>query len=284
MEKNNKSFKREFIKQNTLGKEIFRIDFYTLNHFEIVLENLEQLFNDNNYSYKQTNNYNINFELDDPEPLITQSFMLKKNVEVIQNYEFSSDDDSCKFIFNQNMLIFDKSNFIGYEGIERYFELFLKAIKIIFEESEVKFSRIGIRKINELILKDKNGILKYFDKKYLKDIEEYNDNSKELVCEYSFRPFYENDLSMNKNFRIVKGKYKNVEENVTAYSFMWDIDCYQRFNSDDTTIEQLEQICKKINENIFCEYGSIISNELYNVLKSEEKPEDIYGGIKNGAN
>ena len=232
MENGENRYIRSDIKRNTLAKEIFRIDFYPLDDFDNVLEGLEKYFREKGYTYNHFTTTNVTFDINDPEPLITESFMIKKNVEIIQNYEFVNVDESCKFILNQNMLIFDKGEFTGYNGIENYFNLFLGAINVIKGISTLKLSRLGIRKINELILSSKEYVINYFNNAYLNDLRQVDNDAKEMILEYSFRPFYGNDsLSLNKNIKIMKGKFKTKEnEIIDAYSFIWDIDSYKRFN------------------------------------------------------
>lgn len=285
MKNDEKEYIRTDIKKNTLAKEIFRIDFYPLEKFDDVLEKLELYFRDKNYSYTQTTTTNVTYDINDPEPLITESFMVKKNIEIIQNYEFVNLNESCKFIVNQNMLIFDKSAFSGYNGIETYFELFIGAINVIKEITNIKISRIGIRKINELILSKKDSLFKYFNNVYLKDLNSISDETKEMILEYSFRPFYGiDDLSLNKNIKIIKGKFKNPDNDIIdAYSLIWDIDIYRRF-VNDTDNENLNEICKSINEKIFVEYGDVISDDLYEYLTSDVESDDFLGGINDGAN
>lgn len=275
---------RTDIKRNTLAKEIFRIDFYPLDDFDNVLEELEKYFREKGYTYNYFTTTNVTFDINDPEPLITESFMIKKNVEIIQNYEFVNVDESCKFILNQNMLIFDKGEFTGYNGIKDYFDLFLGAINVIKDISTLKLSRLGIRKINELILSSKEYVINYFNNAYLNDLKHVANDAKEMILEYSFRPFYGNDsLSLNKNIKIIKGKFKTKEnEIIDAYSFIWDIDSYKRFNSEEEL--QLSDICTNINNKIFDEYCDVISDDLYEILKDEIKDDGILGGLKNGAN
>lgn len=275
---------RTDVKRNTLAKEIFRIDFYPLDDFDNVLEELEKYFREKGYTYNYFTTTNVTFDINDPEPLITESFMIKKNVEIIQNYEFVNVDESCKFILNQNMLIFDKGEFTGYNGIENYFDLFLGAINVIKDISTLKLSRLGIRKINELILSSKEYVINYFNNAYLNDLKHVANDAKEMILEYSFRPFYGNDsLSLNKNIKIIKGKFKTKEnEIIDAYSFIWDIDSYKRFNSEEEL--QLRDICTNINNKIFDEYCDVISDDLYEILKDEIKDDGILGGLKNGAN
>lgn len=275
---------RTDIKRNTLAKEIFRIDFYPLDDFDNVLEDLEKYFREKGYTYNYFTTTNVTFDINDPEPLITESFMIKKNVEIIQNYEFVNVDESCKFILNQNMLIFDKGEFTSYNGIENYFDLFLGAINVIKDISTLKLSRLGIRKINELILSSKEYVINYFNNAYLNDLKHVANDAKEMILEYSFRPFYGNDsLSLNKNIKIIKGKFKTKEnEIIDAYSFIWDIDSYKRFNSEEEL--QLSDICTNINNKIFDEYCDVISDDLYEILKDEIKDDGILGGLKNGAN
>lgn len=275
---------RTDIKRNTLAKEIFRIDFYPLDDFDNVLEELEKYFREKGYTYNHFTTTNVTFDINDPEPLITESFMIKKNVEIIQNYEFVNVDESCKFILNQNMLIFDKGEFTGYNGIENYFDLFLGAINVIKDISTLKLSRLGIRKINELILSSKEYVINYFNNAYLNDLRQVDNDAKEMILEYSFRPFYGNDsLSLNKNIKIIKGKFKTKEnEIIDAYSFIWDIDSYKRFNGEEEL--QLSDICTNINNKIFDEYCDVISDDLYEILKDEIKDDGILGGLKNGAN
>lgn len=269
---------RESIKQNTLINEITRLDFYTLENFEEILEKVQKNFVNHGYMFSQHNNYNVNYEVDDPEPLITETFMLKKKVDIVESYEFMNVNEGCRFVINPNMLLFIKNDFSSYEGIDKYFEIFFETINIINEVSKVNVSRIGIRKINELILSSKIAINKYFKSDYFYDLRNDKEDTKELVLEYSYKPFYEKDISMNKNIRIMQGKYKLNDKNKTAYSFMWDLDCYKRYN-DDFDINKLKDTFFKINDKIFTEYKNVISEKLATLLTSNSKSNDIYGGL-----
>lgn len=284
MKNSENEYVRPNIKKNTLAKEIFRVDFYPLENFDDVLEKLESFFRTKGYNYTQSTTTNVTFDINDPEPLITESFMVKKNVEIIQNYEFVNIEESCKFVVNQNMLIFDKSSFEGYCGIEKYFELFIGAIDTIKSNSSVKMSRLGVRKINELILDSKDSLFKYFNNAFLKDVNEISDETKEMILEYSFRPFFGNeDISLNKNIKIIKGKFKTPDnEIIDAYSLVWDIDVYRRFFEDGEDLK-LDEVCTKINEKIFEEYSDVISDELYKILTEDQEVCGILGGINNAA-
>lgn len=285
MENRKNDYIRTEIRRNTLAKEIFRIDFYPLEHFDNVLEELEKYFREKGYSYNHYTTTNVIFDINDPEPLITESFMLKKNIEIIQNYEFVNSDDSCKFIINQNMLIFDKEEFTGYNGIEDYFCLFDGAINVIKGISNLKLSRLGIRKINELIVSSKDYVVNYFNNTYLNDFIYIDEKEKEMILEYSFRPFYgAENLSLNKNIKIIKGKFKIPGNEIkNAYSFIWDIDLYKRFTGDEENVALIEE-CNQINSKIFDEYCDVINDSLYDILKDESKNDGILGGLKNGAN
>ena len=91
--------------------------------------------------------------------------------------------------------------------------------------------RIGIRKRNELILESIDKINLYFNNYFKDDLNKQQD-SKQLVLEYSFRQFCEKNISINKKIRIVKGKCNVKGKSKDAYSFVWDLDCYCRFNDN----------------------------------------------------
>ena len=150
---------------------------------------------------------------------------------------------------------------------------------IISNENEIKISRVGIRKLNQLFFGKINTIEKFFNiklpQKDYKIIDEYATTQKNLDNTGS----YSSNIIIN--FKRGRGSTSLDSTQIEMFRFIWDIDCYKRNVESKSIIEEIT----KLNENLFDRYNDIITDELYDILKNKEINQeelikfDIYGGI-----
>lgn len=274
------------ITNNTLFNEIIRIDFYKIKDIDNMAEKINELLSKEKYTFKTTDIRNVNINIDDPETLFTQELIksnITSNINTTKNYEYISENENHKFILNEYFIIFEKNNFSSYGKMETYLETLKKIVDIIISEPEIKISRVGIRKMNQLFLGKIETIEKYFNimipKKDYKNIDEYAITQKNLDNEGS----YSSNIMMN--LKRGKGNINFNETQIEMFRFIWDIDCYKRNVESQKIIEEITNL----NNHLFERYNDVLTDELYRILENKEINMDelikldIYGGInKNG--
>lgn len=269
---------KRMMKNNTLFNEIIRIDFFKINNLPTILSNLDDYMKELKYSFNTTDIRNVNINIEDPETLLTQE-MIKSNINTTVNYEYVSENGSEKFVLNEYFLIFEKYKFDNYKNIDEYLKVLQEIIKVIIkEEKEIKVSRIGIRKMNQLFIGNLNVLNNYInDQRFHKPdeedvVDEYNIVQKNLGEEDSSNVM----LSLKKG----KGSIGTIQDK-DMYRIVWDIDCYYRNTEKNKIKEKIEEL----NDKLFEKYNKIITSELKQILNNEHitnedlYKKEIYGGI-----
>lgn len=274
------------ITNNTLFNEIIRIDFYRIKDIDNMAERINELLSKEKYTFKTTDIRNVNINIEDPETLVTQELIksnITSNVNTTKNYEYISENENHKFVLNEYFIIFEKTNFSSYGKIEKYLEILKKIIDIIIGEPEIKISRVGIRKMNQLFFGKIETMENYFNiilpKKDYKILDEYAITQKNLDKADN----YSSNIMIN--LKRGRGSINSDTNQIEMFRYIWDIDCYKR------NVEALKIIDEIINLNnhLFERYNDAITDEFYKILEKKEidmdelKKLDIYGGInKNG--
>lgn len=263
------------LKNNTLFNEIIRIDLFKIENLPKVLNKMEDFAKKYNFKFRTNDVKSVNISIDDPETLLTQE-MIKANIDETKNYEYVSQNENEKFVVNEYFLIFEKRIFEGYTKIDPYVSLLEEMFNIIISvERDIKISRIGIRKMNQLFVNNINEISKYLT--YALPTEDC-----ENIDEYSIMQKNLSNISSNVNFEIKKGRYiKDNQEEGVMYRLIWDIDCYTRV----AEVQKVFGMIKQLNSELFTKYNGIITDELRGILCKENLTEEelisqnIYGGI-----
>lgn len=274
------------ITNNTLFNEIIRIDFYKIKDIDNMAERINELLFKEKYTFRTTDIRNVNINIEDPETLFTQELIksnITSNINTTKNYEYISENENHKFVLNEYFIIFEKNNFSSYGKIESYLETMKNIVDMIITEPEIKISRVGIRKMNQLFLGKIETIKKYFNidipQKDYKNIDEYALTQKNLddVGGYS--------SNIMMNLKRGKGNINSDANQIEMFRFIWDIDCYKRNVETKKIIEEITEL----NNHLFERYNDVLKEELYRILENKEINSDelikldIYGGInKNG--
>ena len=274
------------ITNNTLFNEIIRIDFYKIKDIDNMAEKINELLVKEKYTFRTTDIRNVNINIEDPETLITQELIksnITSNINTTKNYEYISENENHKFVLNEYFIIFEKNNFSSYGKIEKYLETMKKIVDIIVNEPDIKISRVGIRKMNQLFFGKIETIERYFNiimpKKDYRIIDEYAITQKNLDNE--------GDYSSNIMFNLKRGK-GNINSDPTQiemFRFIWDIDCYKRRVKTKKVIDEIIDL----NNHLFERYNDVITDDFYNILENKDIDMkklidlDIYGGINKNA-
>lgn len=274
------------ITNNTLFNEIIRVDFYKIKDIDNMAEKINELLLKEKYTFKTTDIRNVNINIEDPETLLTQELIksnITSNINTTKNYEYISENENHKFVLNEYFIIFEKNNFSSYGKIEKYLEIMKKIVDIIVNEPDIKISRVGIRKMNQLFFGKIETIERYFNiiipKKDYRIIDEYAITQKNLDNE--------GDYSSNIMFNLKRGK-GNINSDPTQiemFRFIWDIDCYKRKVEPKKVINEIINL----NNHLFERYNDVITDDLYSILENKDIDMkklidlDIYGGINKNA-
>lgn len=274
------------ITNNTLFNEIIRVDFYKIKDIDNMAEKINELLLKEKYTFRTTDIRNVNINIEDPETLITQELIksnITSNINTTKNYEYISENENHKFVLNEYFIIFEKNNFSSYGKIEKYLETMKKIVDIIANEPDIKISRVGIRKMNQLFFGKIETIERYFNiiipKKDYRIIDEYAITQKNLDNE--------GDYSSNIMFNLKRGK-GNINSDPTQiemFRFIWDIDCYKRRVKPKKVIDEIIDL----NNHLFERYNDVITDDLYSILENKDIDMkklidlDIYGGINKNA-
>lgn len=270
------------IPNNTLFNEIIRIDFFKIKDVDSLVEKIVELLSKYDYSFKTTDIRNVNINIEDPEALLTQEILknnISSNINTTKNYEFISSNESHSFVLNEYFLIFEKNNFSSYRKIEEYSTILNNIFNIIKAvEPDLKISRIGIRKMNQLFFGKIDTLEKFFNIK-IPDCDYDKINEYSITQKNIDKINYSSNIVMN--LKRGKGNTSADSKPIEMFRFIWDIDCYKR----DVKIENFSAEIKGLNDNLFEKYSSIITDSFYDIIKKEIinrdelKKLDIYGGI-----
>lgn len=153
-------YKREDLLNNILRQSIIRIDFLKIENIEDMIASIDRDMQQKGYKLVTDIVSSVDINISDPDPLITQDIIAKKTTNKSLNYIFQK--DGHRFIINEYMMIFENNNFDKYLGIEVYLKVFEFLLTTIIKQDDLSFQRIGIRKINSIIVNDIQKINDYF--------------------------------------------------------------------------------------------------------------------------
>lgn len=268
---------RENLKNNMLSEEIIRIDFMKLEKLDDNVNKLIPYMKQEGYQLNINTTYDINFEINDPDSLITQDIITKKTATQKINYVFKKDD--INYTINEYMLIFEKTKFDNYKGLNEYLKLLLYILKQIVEGETITYQRVGIRKTNSILLKKEsiiNKIFTNFNNSQIDENSQVNINNKKTVI--SEQRCYNLLTSISNGIATIN------EEDMEAYQIILDIDFYTR-NFEQQKSEYIINIINLLNQELYCVFESELTKSMIEILEKEEIEKEIQElGIIGGIN
>lgn len=270
---------RKNIKYNFLKTIIVRFDFQGV--FDSEMEKLLPLIkpylkekNFTRYTKRKNNTLEVNFN-----SAVLQTPILNN----VQNQIIHSfiNDDSGYVLDISNSFVCLNIRSTSYSPFEEYNDLISYIIK--FYKKHIDFfsvTRIGIRKINECILKDKNKINEFFSQDYFryfslnKDVHNFFSDKKDT---FGFCDKYKGNLSC----KIEQGEINSAEH----YKLTLDIDIYidniQLINETNDYKLELEEM----NNIIFDIFVNALTEKLKQALVADENDfkfnDDLLGVERN---
>lgn len=270
------SIKRSDLKYNFLKNIIIRVDVQGVfePEMEELLTKIKSYLKDkgfSRYGRKQENKIEINVAGNESHPTT-----LKK----VKNYDIHSfaNDDAGYVLDVSSRFICLNVNSTCYLPFEHYSSIVLGIVKIYSENIDFfSTTRIGLRKINICMVKNKNSISKYFAPTYFGHFNTIN--KRDILFSNRQDVFHISNNKVNLNYKIEKGH--NGEE--LLYKITLDTDIYVDDASEISKIADYSKKFDEMNDLIFDIYIESLTNEFQRVLLGETEPffDDLIGVEQN---
>ena len=270
------NIQRKDFKYNFLKNIIIRFDFQGVFEPELenILPDIKPYLKEKNFTrYNKRNDNTINININDMQPPIFNNFQN----QII--HSFVNDDSGYRLDISNNFICLNIRS-TTYSPFEEYAKLISDIIKIYKEKIDFfTITRIGIRKINECMVKDKNLINKFFSENYFKCF-----SSDKTINTFSSekKDSFEIDEKDRGNIscKIVQGK----ADNITLYQLTLDIDIYRDNTKKINSINDYQIELQKMNNIIFDIFINALTDNLKSALMNDsyfEFEKDLLGVEKN---
>ncbi|ACA56197.1 TIGR04255 family protein [Clostridium botulinum] len=275
---------RKDLTANILNKVIIRLDFLRIVNIQELVSELQGYLSTLDFFLTNQDFVNdIEFQINDPEILSTDNFSVKKSIKREQIYNFENTNNTVELAISENFIAFNIDCKREY-SLEKYITIFSKIVILAQKKfTFIKFIRIGLRKINNIICKDEN-LYYCFEKDFLPDIKIQTSEIREI--RYMKRQALDN-LSYNKHlfniFKIIQEGTLGNKNTERAFNAILDIDGYlketipERFEDYD----DVKKTIIGINYDIFDIFKSMITYNFANDLIKGESNKVEWGINKN---
>lgn len=271
--------KKDIIR-NTLIREVIRIDVLRIMNMPQVIAKLRPILNKYGFEFESRNIGDVDLSVEDDDEL--ETYDIKRNMDKWDNRKYLNKDE--KFVLNENIIFFEKTNFCDYSGIEYYLEMMLEILeKIIETEREhdnfLYIDRIGVREVNRVTGKNFEVIAKVFK------CEDSDNEGVYLYDEFesSMKKILQND---DENLNILKTLEKGVieknGEEIKIYSSTLDIDAYCREYGENIQKTDLQKEFKKLANMVYNQFISYDNEVLNTILTNADRNELRKIGICDG--
>lgn len=276
---------RNILTANILKSVILRIDFLRIvNIQDFVSEVQKYLIISEFYLTNDTFVNNIEFEINDPDTLSSDNININQTIKRGQPYNFKNKSKDIEVIITENCIIFNIDCTQEYsldESIGIFCDLVIMAQS---KYNYINFVRLGLRKINNFICKDKN-LYKCIEETFLPNIELQSIFNNELKC--NKRQTIEN-FSYNEHlFNVIKVIQEGFVENIDrerAFNVILDIDGYLKegIPNQFKDYTDIKKTIININNNIFNIFKSTFTEDFLNDLTTGASSKIEWGMKPNG--
>lgn len=282
--------KRRDIKHNFLRRIILRLDYDGIVDIKDTLKNIEDKLP--SYGFVEMTAEFINeaeFELDDPNMIESQLSIPLKDLHKIETFKYRNENKNI--ILEINKLYTSLTiNIDKYMEFERYCNIFAGVIDSIKKQNiYINPTRLGLRKINDCIIKDKSKFENYFNSEYFSDItmklSQDGFNSEKINTQFVDTIMH--DEFMFNYARIASSGVLSVNgSEYDVYQVVIDIDGYTHDNIKLKSIinngDELKSQLIKVNGNLFDLYIRTLNCRFAEELTHTNfTRDDILGVSKN---
>lgn len=256
---------RKDLTSNILKKVILRIDFLRILKIEELVSSVQEYLSTKQFFLMDEtilNDINVELKINDPDDNIIKKHVKHKKIYIFKN-------NTSELIIAENFISFNvncETNYNFETCINIFSNIVLNAQKIF---NFIKFTRIGIRKINNVVCKCEN-LYSCFDENFFKNLILDTSNIIEWNKRTSLDNFDYNNHSFNVSKLIQKGFIEDNEKNdISAFSVILDIDGYLKndINLGNFKSEKnIKDIINNINEDIFKIFKSMLTVNFINNL------------------
>lgn len=282
---------RKDINHNFLRRVILRLDYDGVVDIKDTLKILENYLP--NYGFVEMRMEFISeaeFKLDDPNMIESQLSIPLKDLNKIETFKYISEDKNMLLEINKlyMALTINTEKYIKFEDYSSTFVDIFNRIKA--ENIYLNPTRLGLRKINDCIIKDKNNFQNYFNKDYFSDITEILNKNKfcsEKINTEFIDTIVHNEFMFNYG-RVASSALLEIgDKEYDAYQVVIDIDGYThescKLNNIISDCKIFKENLAKINEDLFELYINTLTPHFISNLKEENFIcNDILGVSKNG--
>ena len=270
---------RENIKNNFLRYIILRFDYSGATESEIdgIISEIKVNFSDAGYMrFYEENSTRLDFKLEDPERVETDG-LAPSGISKSKTYVFSHDGLGIKCKLSNKFIFMEIQN-QKYISFDEYSRLFFEVSKIINEKiNMLRFTRFGMRKINQLIIKDFSKINEYIESKIC-DILLYP-KDKELKTFEIKDCYLKDDYNINLRKMFIRGQY----DDSPAYQINLDADIYMTAEESIIEVMNNPSRAKSMNEHLFILYKESITEKFLERLSEDGFNDDNLIGVEKNA-
>lgn len=274
------------LKNNFLRRIILRLDYNGVIDIKETLVELQKFLKSIGFVDMMSGFISeVEFELNDPILIESQSSIPLKELNKIETYKFQTADKNT-FLEVNRLFVALSINSENYCVFEDYRDKFIEIIELIGKKNEyLKPTRLGLRKINNCILLNRTKFAEYFNPEYYRDIsvslkkDGFESDTLDSKC---IDTVYYKRYMFNYIRCLTQGTLRKDSEEQDVYQVSLDIDGYsndsewlKNLNLDKT---KFKFALDEINDALFNLYLKTLSKNFISKLSvAENKFEDILG-------
>ena len=268
--------KRENLKNNFLKNIIVRFDYTGVAEVELdnIISEVKPIFKGDGYNRLEEEYLTeMDFQLQDPESMEIDGLPIKE-ISKKRAYVFINDEKGieCKLSTQFALVLIQNQKYIPFF---EYSKTLMCVMTKFREEVEfLNFTRFGIRKVNQCIIKDISSLNKYFDTKFFQIYGLEKGNIPKLFEAKDC--FADEKYNVNLTRMVIMGEY----ENEAAYQVVLDSDIYI------TKTEAINELFKgdteitAMNENLFVLYKEALTETFIEELGKEDYSDSNIIGVE----
>ncbi|HAN10115.1 MAG TPA: hypothetical protein DCP90_05840 [Clostridiales bacterium] len=265
---------RRRLAKNTLLKLILRTDLLGVFNIRDIIQEVQNVLGDN-YKYNERPVTEIEYKVEDLQPLETEDLLTNKIRNQYNNYEFIlNEEKNIKFVLNEYSIVFEMDNFSEYKEIDQYISDYIKIFSVVSTAyPKIRVVRLGLRKINMIIANSIESAYEIVKENHFPKVVDYFDN----VDVNSFKEVKTDKLD-NIQFEDVSFNIKKImqlgiyNDNQKAYQIFIDIDTFKR-EDQIGSIGDLNEKIININEKIFGIYEKIVTEDFMRYLEDKNNTD-----------
>lgn len=275
--------------QQLLDKLIVSIRYEGLLESDIddIVRTTRDFYIDERFTIREGTHKNIGVKLHDPESIDGR---ILSETEVVKKYIYTL--DNIEIIISKNsfdLVVLAAENYRGFKFYCKYIEYFMQEIENRYNNI-VNITRVGVRKINNIYIRDIKKLGNYFKREIFNccDINNIIGNEDDIFL-----------LSGIKHSIVGKGYKTNIitesqlgdvtlEENgekqiIDIYRNILDIDVYWDMQVD--SYDRIESKLSQLNELVTTTYFTCLNDQFKDKLRNDsvEIDDNLVGGVSNGS-